>query len=175
MENQAERDVEVEGEEKEKVRVPWWRRFWEAFWGLMSRVINRLKGLRLKQYIVIVLILAVVVAGVVLYLTVPRVTFKGYEILDHKGKPMMRVYFETNIYPVTVRLLSEEKEVMDSVEVQVPEDIPVLLDLRPSPYTLNVVPGVYYIRFLYYESYIKPPKGSAEREGGDKRAFPRNL
>ena len=113
-------------------------------------------GLRLTRKIFIAIALAVSVASVAggwayYQFFWPRIEGLTWEIVVVEGKPVLKVDFRTNVYPVVVRLLNAEKRVVDEVEVSIPEDIPAILHipLMIVREVANVIPGMYYLRILH--------------------------
>ena len=86
----------------------------------------------------------------------PRIEGLTWEIVVVEGKPVLKVDFRTNVYPVVVRLLNAEKRVVDEVEVSIPEDIPVLLRLPVMMVSraVNVFPGTYYVRLIHKDKVL---------------------
>ena len=94
----------------------------------------------------------------------PTITLEKFGIVGRGGRPVMRVWFSSDRWPVLVKLIGEERKItIDWLLVELPEDVPVTLypPLQPQPYeasnAMNVVPGKYYLRFY------TAPESSLER------------
>ena len=79
----------------------------------------------------------------------PYIIFEKYEILDLGGQPVIRVFFSSMRYPVSVELFYEGRS-LDRVVIKNPDEVPALLFFNLQPWYNssswgNVLPGNYSI------------------------------
>jgi len=86
--------------------------------------------------------------------SLPNVVFKKFIITAWGYRPVMKVWFSCDSWPILVRLVSRErKTTIDELLVELPDDVPITMfpSLQTQPYwasnAKNVVPGTYYLRF----------------------------
>ena len=107
--------------------------------------------------VILIAVVAGVSGGVIYYqFILPHVRLTSWEIVLVDDKPALKVGFRTNVFPILVKLIGpDRKTVIDEARAEIPEDIPVILYLPVlGEEVANVVPGTYYLRFIYKDKVV---------------------